>query len=248
MSATYKKLKKINTDFKISEKKRTFIKIQKAISTLFKYLGIDLKVNLTYEGSYIFGGDYLTYNYPEQITARDVNELLEFVTNESVVLDIGCGPGRIEWMLAPHVKKVYGVDISSKAIKFAKKGVKKFDIDNVSFMVNNGRDLKSFKNEFFDLVFSYATFQHMDKETTFIYLDEIFRVLKRNGIAYLQFQNLLDNMNEFALQSILEDRTFTRNRYHTDQEINAILSWIGFDVREIRNHISRQLRVVALKP
>ncbi len=69
------------------------------------------------------------------------NELKRIVEPNSVVLDLGCGIGRIEKFLAPHCKEIYGVDISGKMIKLARKRI---NHKNVYFHKNNGRDLLMF--------------------------------------------------------------------------------------------------------
>jgi 2-polyprenyl-3-methyl-5-hydroxy-6-metoxy-1,4-benzoquinol methylase len=52
---------------------------------------------------------------------RTANELKKFIEPKSIVLDVGCGIGRIERFLAPHCKEIHGVDISQRMVKLAKK-------------------------------------------------------------------------------------------------------------------------------
>ena len=46
-------------------------------------------------------------------------ELKKFVNKDSIVLDVGCGIGRVEKFLAPYCKEVHGVDVSGRMIKLA---------------------------------------------------------------------------------------------------------------------------------
>lgn len=129
---------------------------------------------------------------------QHANELKRLIEPNFVVLDLGCGIGRVEKFLAPHCKEIHGVDVSEKMLKLARKNV---TYENVYFHKNNGRDLSIFPDKKFDFVFSIAVLQHIEKEDAIFYLMEIYRVLKANGKAYLQFPNLLCDYN---LRSFLD--------------------------------------------
>jgi len=157
------------------------------------------------------------------------NELKKLIEPNSVVLDLGCGIGRVEKFLAPHCKEIYGVDVSGKMIKLAKRNV---IYENVQFHKNNGRDLSVFPDKRFDFVFSVAVLQHIEKEDALFYLMEIYRVLKENGKVYLQFPNLLcdDNLRSFLDSSKQKYRSVSRMRYYTTAEIEKIMEAIGFKI------------------
>ena len=56
-----------------------------------------------------------------------------------VVLEIGCGAGRVGRHLAPHCARWIGADVSVNMIRFAEEGLG--DHRNVSFVKLNGFDL-----------------------------------------------------------------------------------------------------------
>lgn len=90
-------------------------------------------------------------------------------------LDIGCASG---YMLSEIAKKIpdrayYGVDVYSDAIFYAKKNYPK-----IKFKVGHAEKLP-YKNNYFDLVISYETAEHVENPT--LMLKEIKRVLKKNG-------------------------------------------------------------------
>lgn len=160
------------------------------------------------------------------------NELKRIIEPNSVVLDLGCGIGRVEKFLASHCKEIYGIDASKKMLKLARKTV---IYENVHFHKNNGRDLSMFPNESFDFVFSIAVLQHIEKEDAIFYLMEIYRVLKENGRAYLQFPNLLCgyNLRNFLDASKQKYRGISRMRYYTPVEIEKIMGAICFKIDSI---------------
>lgn len=115
----------------------------------------------------------------------------------SVVLDIGCGIGK---MAMPFTKflstegKYYGFDIVKFAIDRCKEHIEVkypnfhfdwFDIQS-GFYNKEGQKTSSnfafpYENSFFDLIFLNSVFTHMFPKDIENYLSEIFRVLKPGG-------------------------------------------------------------------
>lgn len=93
------------------------------------------------------------------------------------VLDIGCGQGFITQSLPGN--KVYGVDISANAIKFAKQK----ETDALKFLEGSIFDITKIVPEKFDLIIITGVLyqQYIGKSTNLIYqlIDEI---LKKDGV------------------------------------------------------------------
>ncbi len=104
------------------------------------------------------------------------------------------------------------------------------DLANVYFHRNNGQNLSVFKDSQFDFVFSEAVIQHIDKETTTFLLMEIYRVLKPEGEALLNFLNLEcpQNMKIFLKSVRSTPYTPARVRYWLPEEVSIVLKAIGF--------------------
>jgi SAM-dependent methyltransferase len=66
----------------------------------------------------------------------------EFITEQSTVLDVGCGTGRLEFQLSDKCKEITGIDLSSKNISFANKKLEKTNYNNIKFI---HCDIKEFK-------------------------------------------------------------------------------------------------------
>lgn len=88
------------------------------------------------------------------------------LTQDSVVLDLGCGPGNFTKLIAPHVKQVIGVDISDEMLKYARENTR--DFSNVRFMNLDWweTDIQEigFENHF-DFVFANMTPSVKDEDT-----------------------------------------------------------------------------------
>src|SRR3989344_166956 len=124
----------------------------------------------------------------------------------SVVINIGCGIGRMTEYFADDFKIIYGVDISAEMINQAKKRLALQP--NIHLSLCDGRSLP-YKDNIADFVFSYQTFQHIPSEVVIEeYLAEIYRVLKQGGIAklHLRANKSVYRWNPYYGVSLLPDR------------------------------------------
>lgn len=155
----------------------------------------------------------------------DCNKILPYVTRDSVVLDLGCGIGRVMLPLASHVKEVHGVDISPDMVRFGREYLK--GIGNVYLYPVNGVDFRGFTTGKFDFVYSFITLQHiMSKRALVNNLFEIKRILKYGGKAYITFLDLKENWYNFLTASPTTENTCM----HTWEEIMWLLKTVGLRV------------------
>ena len=100
------------------------------------------------------------------------------------ILDVGCGDGFISekiLKLDPKKAEIYGIDSAEEALKKAKgRGIE----------IKTGDIQKKwpFEKNFFDLIFAGEIIEHIFDVKKF--LDEIQRVLKKNGLLILTTPNL----------------------------------------------------------
>jgi SAM-dependent methyltransferase len=76
-----------------------------------------------------------------------------------VVLDIGCGIGRVERALSSDVRSITGIDVSPVMIAEARRRCA--DLANVDFAVCNGADLVAFEGQRFDLILAVDSFPYL---------------------------------------------------------------------------------------
>ena len=97
-------------------------------------------------------------------------------------LDIGCGGGRHSIVLAKAGFVVYGVDFSKSAIKRAKENAFTENVlDKTHFQTGDVLHLP-YTDNFFDVVNDDGCLHHIAKKDWNVYLANIRRVLKQNGI------------------------------------------------------------------
>lgn len=216
-----------------SKRKLFLIQTQRIISRVLAPIGLVVKVDINYHGSYIFGAENMAIRFDQEVGKKYTKVISRYVSSKSVVLDIGCSVGRVEKFLAPIVEEIYAVDISPKAIKLGKTYCKEHG--NCHLYVNNGKDLGIFEDNKFDLIFSLETFGHIDIEDTFCYFIESFRCLKPGGKVLFQFYSFKQSLDQFAYQSILGDRVETRWRFATQSQLQLLLERVGFEIKYIQD-------------
>jgi SAM-dependent methyltransferase len=97
----------------------------------------------------------------ERATSEIVTRLAEWglLGRDRIVLDIGCGIGRIERALAPRIGAVTGIDVSPGMIAEARRRCG--NLPNVTLETCEGRDLSAFAARSVDLVLAVDSFPHL---------------------------------------------------------------------------------------
>jgi SAM-dependent methyltransferase len=162
----------------------------------------------------------------------------------AVVLEIGCGTGRVIQHLAGRYRQVHGVDISSEMIRQGRRRLA--HLANVHLQEGNGYDLEPFADDSMDLVFSYLALQHMPKTVAYNYLLETRRVLRQGGLFLFQVPNLLDD-DQFAQFNHFIQPWFVEHPYPmhfwTPPEVVQLLSHAGLSIEAL----GEEMMVLACK-
>ncbi|PIR43810.1 hypothetical protein COV24_01040 [candidate division WWE3 bacterium CG10_big_fil_rev_8_21_14_0_10_32_10] len=146
-----------------------------------------------YETKGVFG-DESKY----QSSSRRFNKILQIVENlrakPSRILDLGCGTGLMSKRILDIYpdSKVYGLDVSKKAVMLGKKRYKE-----IHFVIGDVEGTLPFESNFFDLVISGEVIEHV--KDTDVYLEEINRILKKGGYFILSTPNLASWYNRLLL-------------------------------------------------
>src|SRR3954452_9422376 len=104
---------------------------------------------------------------------------------EDVVVDIGCGVGRLTRVLAGRARRVVAVDVSAEMLARAR--ALSPGLANVEWGHGDGRGLTGIGDGSVDGCLSHVVFQHIpDPAVTLGYVREIGRVLRPGGWALFQ--------------------------------------------------------------
>jgi SAM-dependent methyltransferase len=92
------------------------------------------------------------------------------------ILDFGCGCGR----MVRFLNQASACDINPDLVSWCQRNLPKIDT-----RPNNSRPPLPFSDKFFDLVYCMSLFTHLPEKLAQIWLHEIHRVLKPNGLAII---------------------------------------------------------------
>jgi SAM-dependent methyltransferase len=183
-----------------------------------------------------------------ELTANDV------VTEASVqpidvVLEIGCGAGRVGAHLAKRCGQWIGSDVSTNMLSHASAALKEFA--NVSFVPLDGSGLTGVADESIDVVYCTTVFMHLDEWDRFRYVREAWRVLRPGGRLYVDSFSLLspDGWALFEQQAAVppNERPPHISKASTPEELTAYVQHAGFTNLRVRQG-AMFVTVVALKP
>ena len=167
----------------------------------------------------------------EEAGRRDAERIRRLAGEDARVLNIGCGIGRVEKYLAPHVAEMHAVDISGEMISRAR--ARLAGLPNVHLReVAPAEFLAAHPDGRFDLVFSLLVLQHLEKEDAFLYLEDARRVLRSGGTLFVQFPNLRSPEYTRSFRDVVRNRPRSpgRVRPYTEEELRHWMEMLAFEI------------------
>jgi len=129
------------------------------------------------------------------------------------ILEIGCGGGQCSIAFAKNGAICTGIDISDKQINYAKNLAEKNKV-KINFLNGDFQNLKQFKSNSFDIVFSAYALQYSPDFKKVC--QQVNRILKKDGIFVFSFDHPLYFLHNPLIRK-LENSYFDTGR----QEYNA---------------------------
>jgi ubiquinone/menaquinone biosynthesis C-methylase UbiE len=149
------------------------------------------------------------------------SEQLGRPSKRELVLDFGCGLGRLTRALSTYFSRAVGVDISSPMIARAR------DLNqsatNCEFVLNTSGDLRQFPDNHFDMIYTARVLQHIPTRATIkAYLGEFVRVLNPGGLLVFQLPSFIR----------------VRNRIQPRRRLYAFLKTLGVSEKTLLTRLS----------
>ncbi len=164
--------------------------------------------------------------------------LLEDIPKEqlktSILLDVGCGEGRLMQYIAPKVKEYIGADISDTVLNRAYELVKTLNFRNVTLInLTFHKDLWTLTEEsYFDIVISFTVFMHLPTKMMLDYFKEIFRILKPGGYFRCQINSLPDMGKDDHWFDEVPNNDFWTARWYPQNFLTQWLMDTGFKIEK----------------
>jgi len=158
------------------------------------------------------------------------------ILSHDIVLEIGCGVGRIGKHVAPLCQRWIGCDVSANMLRFAAERLR--DLPNVELKEISGYHLQGVADASCDVVYCMVVFMHLETFDRYNYVLEAARVLSPGGRLYVDNVNLCPEEG-WAVFEV--HRRFPPNERpphitecSTPQELETYLKRAGFSEIQIR--------------
>jgi SAM-dependent methyltransferase len=188
-----------------------------------------------------------------ELTARVSVDVLRYtvgLTPNDVVLEIGCGIGRIGKLLSRECLHWFGSDISGGMLKHASERLR--ENPNTTLVELSTVGLMEFPRDAFDLVYCSIVFMHLLEWDRYRYVQEAYRVLRPGGHCYVDnfHLNAQSGWEIFAAGAAipLDQRPAHVSMSSSRDELSAFLSRAGFEEIRIYELPSDLLAAVGRKP
>lgn len=163
----------------------------------------------------------------------DISPVLRQVAPGADVLDVGCGTGRYLFPLDRNGFRVVGADLSREALA---------PLDPQCMRVVADVRQLPFSDRSFDAVTCYGVLQHLARGGRAKAAAELFRVLRHQGLAFVEVAGQLD-MRYGRGKRIATD-TFVRggipHHYFSQSELHELFQSAGFAVLTLDDKVARK--------
>jgi SAM-dependent methyltransferase len=160
------------------------------------------------------------------------------IRKQDVVLEIGCGVGRVGKVVAPLCRKWIGCDVAANMLSHTAHRLK--DLSNVELVEISGYNLSGVADASVDVVYCTVVFMHLESWDRYNYILEAYRVLRPKGRIYVDNINLCSDggwkvfENHRSFPPTNRPPHMTQNS--TPQEIETYLKRAGFSEVRIRTN------------
>jgi ubiquinone/menaquinone biosynthesis C-methylase UbiE len=138
------------------------------------------------------------------------------------ILDVGCGFGRNLKAFLEYGLDTYGFDGSKELLKIAKTQASKAKLKLLDL-----RDRLPYQDKFFDAVWARNSLHHLEPRDLQQSLSELKRVLKPNGIIFIEWKE----GKEATITK--EEKAFGKERFYnllSKEEVEELIGDAGFEI------------------
>jgi len=167
-----------------------------------------------------------------------------------VVLEIGCGVGRIGKALAPKCGTWIGTDVAGNMLKHASERLK--DLPNVQFVEISGLGLQEIPDASVDVVYCAVVFMHLLEWDRYRYVLDAFRVLRPGGRCFVDNADIASPHGWKLFMSSynvpVADRAPNLSMVSSGDELQAYFIHAGYTEIQVHRWHDAWVGVVGVKP
>lgn len=188
------------------------------------------KKSLQFEEEYFKGNksiytscyDYKVGNIVMVYKERALEILQKNVPKNAKILDAACAFGDLLSLLDQSNFTTFGIDISQYALKKAKKNTK------AKLVLGDLNKTLPYGSNFFDAIFALDVIEHVESPHKF--LVELHRILKKDGILFLQTPNINSIFEVFAKDKWFGYSDETHLHLFNRKSLQFLLKKSGFSI------------------
>ncbi len=139
------------------------------------------------------------------------------------ILNIGCGNGYFEFLIAKNAKEIIGIDIKEEDLLVAREECR--NLENVNFTKANIIQ-DNFPENSSDIIVLFDVIEHLPKDSEPKALKKIHKILKHNGKIVISTP--LNNLSRY-----LDIAWYFGHRHYTKEQIVELLIDAGFEIEKI---------------
>lgn len=173
----------------------------------------------------IINNKNFTYRVLIDVINNNVHQL-----QSKKVLDIGCGAGTVSFYLASKKARIWGIDISQRAIQKCVQTAKNLSLQKQArFFCGTLDTLKN--NSKFDLVICSEVIEHIENDREF--LKDIYKILKKGSVLILSTPSKNAPLYKIGFARKFDKRVGHLRRY-LPEEIEELVKSVGFSIKEVK--------------
>jgi len=130
---------------------------------------------------YYDGWFYRKFIDPNLQEVRDI--IASYLSENCSVIDIGCGTGAMSFSLAAKCRRIVGVELSPRMLRFANQQKAQLGLKQVDFVLGNASDLSQFRDREFDAAITSMVLHEMPAEIRGAVILEMVRIAKEVILA-----------------------------------------------------------------
>ena len=172
---------------------------------------------------------------PASGPSRLVENTIHYLNSNDIVLDVGCATGAYTFQFAELVKEIYGIDISSKMIKSAKRRTLDLKIENMDFFYTTIFDDR-FKKESYDVILAFNVLHFFEDNQ--LAVKRINELLKPGG-TFISTTACLGEENSFVsiiLKFFVKIGIVPLMHFYKISDIKQLLESGNFQIIENSNY------------
>jgi ubiquinone/menaquinone biosynthesis C-methylase UbiE len=202
--------------------------------------------------------DRSDYKTTWQQLARSADDAKKYVAGTAdeehfaitdVILEVGCGVGRVGKFLAPICREWIGTDISANMLGFARQRLQ--GLENVKLVELSGSALKEIPSESVDVVYCTVVFMHLFEWDRYRYVHDAHRVLRPGGRIFYDNVDIISPYGKVIFDYALSLDPMARPAFlsmtSTGDELETYARWAGFTDIQVHRWDDAWVGIAAIK-